>query len=710
MIPRIVTTSPVPEPAFGPAYLAPAKGGTQPVSAPLVDEATVTRAREGKLGSDLHRPAALRADAVAERALTRRAVAIGMLLVAFVAAFAPVNDYVLQNSLFIGNHFPIGIVTLMTVLMLAVNPAIQFFKRKPLGRGELIVIMTMLLVAAAVPSSGLMRYLEPMVVSPPWLVRDFPWLKPIAEMMPSWLSPAQDANAPVVTNFWLGIDPVQGGRVPVLAFLLPQLLWGVLIAAILGASFFLAAVLRKQWVHHERLTFPLATIPLELMAAPEKGKFYNSLWRNPVLWAGAAIPLLVYTLAGLHAQFPGVPGIALRYDFSEAFRDRPWDALPSHITQAQVYLAAIGICFFIPSEIAFSMWFFLVLNGFARVLFARTSIDPGQHEETRAMGTYLAYFVGLLWLARGHLRHVLVSAWKKAPRAEDEPMSYRAMVVGWGVCMAVAWVWLMAVGMTPVMAVLLLAVGTMLVTLMARIVAETGLFFVGPIFWPNQIFSTLLGAKLVSLKSFYWTQVTSRIFYADLRETLMPFAANSMRMGQEVEAKSRRRWVLWLGAALAVSVLVSGGVHHYLSYSRGRIAMGDNWASHTVPLGALQDTYKFKNSPPERDMATSWEQAGLGAAMATGLMVGRVLWAGWPLHPIGLVLMSSGPMQIMWFSIFIGWGTKRLLLRYGGAGAFRRARPFFIGLIVGETLAAGGWMLVGVLSGGAVRFAFLPGL
>jgi hypothetical protein len=527
--------------------------------------------------------------------------------------------------------------------------------------------------------------------------------------MPSWLSPTQDANSPIVTNYWLGIDPVRGGHVPVVAFLVPQLLWGVLIAAVLGASFFLAAVFRKQWVHHERLTFPLATIPLELMAAPEPGKYYNSLWRNPVLWTGAAIPLLVYTLAGLHAQFPAVPGIELKYDFSEAFRNRPWDALPSHLTQAQVYLAAVGICFFIPSEIAFSMWFFLVLNGLARVLFAQTAVDPGQHEETRAMGTYLAYFLGLLWLARGHLKHVLVAAWKKSPRAEDEPLSYRGMVAGWGVCMAVAWVWLMVAGMSPLTAALLLGLGTMLVTLMARIVAETGLFFVGPIWWPNQFFSTLLGAKLVSLKSFYWTQVTSRIFFADLRETLMPFAANSLRMGQEIESKSRRRWVLWLGAALLASLLISGGMHHYLSYTRGRIAIGDNWASQTVPLEGLRGTYKLYASPPETEMTTSWEQAGLGAVMATGLMAGRVIWAGWPLHPIGLVLMSSGPMKIMWFSIFIGWGAKRLLLRYGGAGAFRRARPFFVGLIVGEMLAAGVWMFIGMATGGAVRFTFLPG-
>lgn len=70
--------------------------------------------------------------------------------------------------------------------------------------------------------------------------------------------------------------------------------------------------------------------------------------------------------------------------------------------------------------------------------------------------------------------------------------------------------------------------------------------------------------------------------------------------------------------------------------------------------------------------------------------------------------MNSSAMKVLWFSIFFGWGAKRLLLRYGGAGAFKRARAFFIGLIVGEVLAAGIWMFIGLATNGAVTYTFLP--
>jgi hypothetical protein len=662
-----------------------------------------------------------RTDRAAGRALTRRAVVIGMLLVTFVAAFAPYNDYVLHNSPFIGNHFPIGIVTLMAVLVLLINPAITLLKGRPLAPVELITIMTMLLIGASVPTSGLMRYLEPALVAPWWHVRQFPWFNEVLPLLPSWLVPATDPNSPLVSDYWHGIDPLRGGHIPILPFLLPAVIWSVLVAAIMGGALFLAAIFRRQWVHHERLSYPLATLPLELLAAPEPGRLYNPLWRNSLLWTGAAIPFLVYFLAGLHSQSPAVPQVDLHFDVHAAFTDRPWDALPPFITEARVYFAVIGICFFVPSEVALSLWLFVLINGLANVFFARTSFDPGQQENSRAMGTYVAYFAGLLWLARGHLKFVLLSAWKNSPRADDEAFSYRTILLGWLICTAVAWLWLIMVGMNPFLALLLLGVGAMLLTLMSRIVAETGLFYVSPIFWPRDFFSALIG-KAAGMKNYLWTEMLSGIFYGDLRENIMPYATNALRMGQEIPATSasnsapgarprndRAAWFRWLIVALITSAIVSAAMNHFLSYHYGRVMLADYGASENVPHNAMSNTFRLENSPPDAPLSTAWQHFTFGALFTLALMLGRVLWAAWPFHPIGLVLMSSGPMKVLWFSILIGWAAKRLLLRYGGAGAFRRARPFFIGLIVGEMLSAGAWMFIGLLTNGAVKYTFLPG-
>jgi hypothetical protein len=128
-----------------------------------------------------------------------------------------------------------------------------------------------------------------------------------------------------------------------------------------------------------------------------------------------------------------------------------------------------------------------------------------------------------------------------------------------------------------------------------------------------------------------------------------------------------------------------------------------------MPQEALRDTYGFTHVRPETTPGAEWGHVAVGAVMVGALMVGRVLFVSWPLHPLGLLLMTAGPMQAFWFSIFIGWGVKSLLLKYGGAGAYRRARAFFIGLIVGEMLSAGAWMIIGLVTQGAVRYSFLPG-
>ena len=75
----------------------------------------------------------------------------------------------------------------------------------------------------------------------------------------------------------------------------------------------------------------------------------------------------------------------------------------------------------------------------------------------------------------------------------------------------------------------------------------------------------------------------------------------------------------------------------------------------------------------------------------------RFLW--WPLHYIGFPIADTYVMQYAWFSIFIAWFIKSLILRYGGPLAYRRSIPFFIGLILGVMGATIIWTTVNILAG-----------
>lgn len=75
----------------------------------------------------------------------------------------------------------------------------------------------------------------------------------------------------------------------------------------------------------------------------------------------------------------------------------------------------------------------------------------------------------------------------------------------------------------------------------------------------------------------------------------------------------------------------------------------------------------------------------------------RFLW--WPLHPLGFPLAESYPLQLSWFSIFIAWLLKSIILKYGGVKLYRRLRPFFLGLVLGHICVAAFWLVVDTLTG-----------
>ena len=75
----------------------------------------------------------------------------------------------------------------------------------------------------------------------------------------------------------------------------------------------------------------------------------------------------------------------------------------------------------------------------------------------------------------------------------------------------------------------------------------------------------------------------------------------------------------------------------------------------------------------------------------------RFLW--WPFHPIGYALgVTWGPFHL-WFSTLLGWTLKLAMLKFGGFGLYRRARPIFIGLVLGEYVMAGLWAFIGLKTG-----------
>ena len=71
----------------------------------------------------------------------------------------------------------------------------------------------------------------------------------------------------------------------------------------------------------------------------------------------------------------------------------------------------------------------------------------------------------------------------------------------------------------------------------------------------------------------------------------------------------------------------------------------------------------------------------------------------WPLHPIGFPLAQTLPIRYTWLSIMLAWLFKRYVLRYGGAGMYRRFVPLFYGLVLGHFTAMGFSMILALFTG-----------
>jgi uncharacterized membrane protein len=88
---------------------------------------------------------------------------------------------------------------------------------------------------------------------------------------------------------------------------------------------------------------------------------------------------------------------------------------------------------------------------------------------------------------------------------------------------------------------------------------------------------------------------------------------------------------------------------------------------------------------------------GLGAlfTLFLGAMRSRFTW--WVWHPVGYATCSSWSMGKLWACLFVAWLAKGIITRYGGAKAYQKALPFFVGLVLGDFVVGSLWGIFGAI-------------
>ena len=637
----------------------------------------------------------------ASSAITARGFLVGSVMSLLIAIGIPYGSMVIQGSrLGLSSATPAAFF-LLFVLLLTLHVFLGALNRAwAFSRGELVTIFVMMAVATAIPTRGVIGMLLPMITGTFYYATpENQWADQVHPFLSGWMV-VFDPEA--VKAFYEG---TQGSSsIPWHVWLGPLLRWFVFYAAFYATIISAISMLRRQWVDNERLVFPLAQVPLALIqdGADGEKKILKPIFRNPVMWCGLLLPLFINSVNALHHYFnfiaPIVPSTSI-----EIFNRTATLGI-------RINFLMFGFAYFINSNIAFSLWFFYLLHVVQESLFTYVGIfNPEElgpwtgsgpvgaimgHQMMGALITLVCYG---LWTARPHLRDVFHKALTGDERIDDsqEILSYRASVVLFFAGIGIMGYWLWQSGI-PAWIVPFFLFSTLVIFIgLARVIAEAGLPTVTPEMVPAGFVVSSVGVPALGPAGMVATGYTF-VWAGDLLIFMTAPLANGLRLGSDL--KGSRRGLFWaIVTAMLISLVASCWFMLHIAYRDGALNLHPQYFTGFAAYPS--DFAAKKLATPTGPDLIGWLWTGFGTLIMGGLMAARHYFIWWPFHPLGFAVSTGWVMNSIWFSIFLAWLIKIIALKYGGPRTYALTRPFFIGVVIGQFVAAGLWLVIDGFTG-----------
>ena len=634
-----------------------------------------------------------------------RSIVLGLICVLLICFTEAYNDYYINNTWLAAHHFPIVAAFLLMVLVLGVNvfaKLTRFFP--PLRASELITIWCMMIVVASLPTLGLAAYMLPTLVGLTYYATpENEWTELFHHYLPEWLIPRGNE---VVQNFFE--STTRGADVPWLAWIPSLLFWTCFTFVLWGTMVCLSTILRRQWVEQEKFAFPLVQLPTEMSQVTSTDTLLNPFFRRKSMWLAFLCPVIIHSVSTLHFYYPIFPEIPLRYSTWHLFTEKPWNAIRPFNFDIQP--STIGLSYLMSLDISFSLWAFYLIYKFERLVGSTTGISTLLYHKGfvpyREMGAYLILFLFFCFLARSHLRNVWAKTFSNKTKIldVDEPLPYRWAVVGLTITLVGLSTLLMLAGARSFWLMLSIFTFFGVVCVIDAWLVTRGLFFIHGSFKTPDLFVSAIGTTRFGATNLTLIAFPKRIFFRDRREILMPHLVNSFKVSDEAQV-NRRHLLIAICLALIVGSITSFYSYLKLAYTKGAITLSRSWIHTISPQEPFRELERFLVNP----QSTNWQQmafVGSGALVMFCLLSMQYRFMWWPLHPIGFITPGQFPMNNIWFSIFLGWLFKSLVVRYSGLKGYRRASPVFLGLVLGEAFIAGFWAVVGLFSGKGYNFLY----
>jgi len=458
-------------------------------------------------------------------------------------------------------------------------------------------------------------------------------------------------------------------------------------------------LLRKQWIERERLTYPIVRLPIEMTY--QDGR----LFKNKMLRIGFAIAGGIDLINGIHAFFPVFPEIPVRKaDLGRYFTEKPWDAIGW--TPIYILSFGVGLAFLMPLEMSFSLWFFYLFWKGERILGRAMGLQvlPGfPYDGPQGVGAYLAIACFGLYGGRKHFCNIgskLVSTFRtngdistKVSSDMHDTNNYWFPLIGLIAGILFIFIFSGYGGMAFWMIAIYFLIYYLLALGITRVRAEVGpptheMFVANPRqFIMDSFGSRMIPPRSLTMMSLYYA------FNRGYRAHPMPHTLEGFKLA-EVGNMKTNRMVIAMMCGVFFGILASFWSYLVVSYEIG--------ANPGLGNGGYNRLRTWLYYPSEMNLpAVGFMGVGF---LFTGLLWWlRTRFPMFPFHPTGYAVASSiWTFGWLWFSVFVSWAAKNLILRFGGIRLYQKVLPLFLGLILGEFIVGGAWVVIRLIWGVAV--------
>ena len=622
--------------------------------------------------------------------ITWRSIMLGILLI-------PVNCYwIIQKQTWAVLGPPdtlslfYNVIFILLILIIFNWFLKRFIPSLALTQGELLVVYTMLSIVTALGGIDLMQLLPPIMGYGFWFATpENEWKNLFWQDTPKWLTVSDKS----VLGDYYETESTLYTASHIKSWFFPVFWWTIFLFVLVFVMLCINVILRKQWTENEKLTYPIIQLPLEMTRDGTGKGFFN----NKILWMGFAVAGGIDLINGLHYLIPAVPiipasrtGISWSdtFEIGHFFTERPFSAIGW--TPLCFYPFAIGLVFLMPLDLSFSCWFFYFLRKIQLIsgdIFGFQSLPQFPYLKPQASGGYIGLCVIALFQSRRYLFSVLKNAFTNTKDDADEPMRYKWAILGIVGGIAFLVLFSYKAGMSIWIAIIYFIIYFIISIAITRIRAELGppaheLEYGGP----NELMTDFIGLRRLGARNL--TVFTIYLFFNRCyRSHPMPHQLEGFKLSKQTGMENRRLlFAMLLSAAIGIPMLF------WLMLSVGYNVDGapGSWAS-SGAFGRLQswvNNPKGSNSP-----SVIFTFVGFGVTLILSALRMRFIW--WKLHPVGYPLSTSWTMNMIWFSVLLSWAIKAIILKHGGIKVYRKAVPFFLGLILGEFIVGGLWNIVG---------------